>query len=108
MNIIAAYQMVGSYRGAGEICGVTHKTVRRVIERAEAGEPAAATPAKDRARNFDEVTDLVKTYRRAPAGGQTRPRYLRAVTRQQIIDAARAVLGTPVGTTGWLLPGAPA
>lgn len=36
------------------------------------------------------------------------PRYLRAVTRQQIIDAARAVLGTPVGTTGWLLPGAPA
>ncbi|WP_018640374.1 ABC transporter ATP-binding protein [Parafrankia elaeagni] len=25
-----------------------------------------------------EVTDLVKTYRRAPAGGQTRPRYLRA------------------------------
>ncbi|MFC7690789.1 M16 family metallopeptidase [Paeniroseomonas aquatica] len=36
------------------------------------------------------------------------PRYLRAVTRQQITEAARAVLGSPVGTTGWLLPGAPA
>lgn len=36
MNIIAAYQMVGTYRGAAQICGVTHKTVRRVIERAQA------------------------------------------------------------------------
>ena len=36
------------------------------------------------------------------------PRYLRAVTRQQVTEAARAVLGAPVGTTGWLLPGAPA
>lgn len=59
MDVIAAYQLVGSYRGAAEICGVTHKTVRRVIERARAGEPAAAAPGKSRARNFDEVTDLV-------------------------------------------------
>ena len=59
MNIIAAYQMVGTYRGAAEICGVTHKTVRRVIERAQAGEPAAAAPPAPRPRNFDEVTDLV-------------------------------------------------
>jgi zinc protease len=36
------------------------------------------------------------------------PRYLRAVTRQQVTEAARAVLGAPIGTTGWLLPGAPA
>jgi len=59
MNIIAAYQMVGTYRGAAEICGVTHKTVRRVIERAQAGEPAAAAPPAPRPRNFDAVTDLV-------------------------------------------------
>ena len=45
MNIIAAYQMVGTYRGAAQMCGVTHKTVRRVIERAQAGEPAAAPQA---------------------------------------------------------------
>ena len=36
------------------------------------------------------------------------PRYLKAVTREQATAAARAVLGQPVGTTGWLLPGAPA
>ncbi|WP_090662635.1 M16 family metallopeptidase [Belnapia rosea] len=36
------------------------------------------------------------------------PRYLRAVTRAQVTEAARAVLGQPVGTTGWLLPGQPA
>ena len=58
MNIIAAYQMVGTYRGVAEMCGVTHKTVRRVIERAQAGEPAAAPPVRVRPRNFDEVTDL--------------------------------------------------
>ncbi|ETB15781.1 hypothetical protein O983_28075 [Mycobacterium avium 09-5983] len=37
MNIISAYHQVGSYRGAAELCGTTHKTVKRVIERAEAG-----------------------------------------------------------------------
>ena len=58
MDIIAAYHEVGTYRGAAEICGTTHKTVRRVIERAEAGETARPAPAV-RARNYDEVTDLV-------------------------------------------------
>jgi hypothetical protein len=37
MDIISAYQETGSYRGAAELCGTTHKTVKRVIERAEAG-----------------------------------------------------------------------
>jgi hypothetical protein len=55
---IAAYNEVGPYRGAAEICGTTHKTVRRLIERAEAGEIAAPAPAV-RARNYDELTDLV-------------------------------------------------
>ena len=45
MDIIAAYREVGTYRGAAEICGTTHKTVRRVIERAEAGETAGPAPA---------------------------------------------------------------
>ena len=37
MDVIAAYRDVGSYRGAAEICGTTHKTVRRIIEAYEAG-----------------------------------------------------------------------
>ncbi len=28
MDIISAYREVGSYRGAAELCGTTHKTVR--------------------------------------------------------------------------------
>jgi len=58
MNIVAAYQEVGTYRGAAEICGTTHKTVKRVIERAEAGGAAVVVRA-ERPRNYDAVTELV-------------------------------------------------
>ena len=60
MKIIAAYQEVGTYRGAADICGTTHKTVKRVIERAEAGETAVAVRA-ERPRNYDPVAELVTT-----------------------------------------------
>jgi len=33
MDIVQAYQTVGTYRGAAALCGTTHKTVRRVLER---------------------------------------------------------------------------
>ena len=56
-DVIAAYQQVGTYRGAAEICGTTHKTVRRVIERAETGETGRMPVA--RARNYDAVTEVV-------------------------------------------------
>ena len=55
MDILAAYREVGSYRGAAEICGTTHKTVRRVVERHNAG--GAAPQRKDRGHNYDEVRD---------------------------------------------------
>ncbi len=58
MDIISAYREVGTYRGAAEICGTTHKTVRRTIERADAGELGRARPA-DRAHNYTEVTEVV-------------------------------------------------
>jgi transposase len=57
MTIISAYQDTGTYRGAAAICGTTPKTVKRVIERAQAG---GVRPApKERARNYEVVTDLV-------------------------------------------------
>jgi transposase len=56
MDVIAAYRDVGSYRGAAEICGTTHKTVRRIIEAYEAG---GLPVRKGRGRNFDQVRDLV-------------------------------------------------
>jgi hypothetical protein len=56
MDVIAAYRDVGSYRGAAEICGTTHKTVRRIIEAYEAG----GLPVRNgRGRNFDQVRGLV-------------------------------------------------
>jgi len=57
MDVLAAYQEVGSYRGAAVICGTTHKTVKRIVERHEAD--GAAAERKDRGHNYDEVTDLV-------------------------------------------------
>jgi transposase len=57
MDILAAYREVGSYRGAAAICGTTHKTVRRVIERHNAG--MVAPPRQDQGHNYDQVQALV-------------------------------------------------
>src|SRR5258705_10130266 len=57
MDIISAYQQVGSYRAAAELCGTTHKTVKRVVEKFEAG---GAPPTRvERAHNYDAVAELV-------------------------------------------------
>ncbi len=60
MDIISAYREVGTYRGAAEICDTTHKTVKRTIERAEAGELERTKPAV-RSHNYTDVTDVVAT-----------------------------------------------
>ena len=56
MDAIAAYRDVGSYRGAAEICGTTHKTVKRIMAAHEAG---LLGVRKGRGRSFDAVADLV-------------------------------------------------
>jgi hypothetical protein len=60
MDVIAAYESVGTYRGAAEICGTTHKTVRRMVE-ADQAELAGASPVerKERSHNYDPVAELV-------------------------------------------------
>ncbi len=57
MDVIAAYQQVGTYRGAAVMCGVNHKTVKRIIERQEAG--GKAPDRRPRGHNYDPVGDLV-------------------------------------------------
>ena len=57
MDIVAAYQQVGTYRGAAAMCGTTHKTVRRIIERAEAG--GKSPDRVPRGHNYDLVAELV-------------------------------------------------
>ena len=78
MNIISAYNQVGTYRGAADLCGTTHKTVKRVVERAEGGGPP---PAKPRPRNFDAVTDLVATRVEASNG---------KISAKRLLPVARA------------------
>jgi hypothetical protein len=57
MDIISAYREVGTFRGAAAISGTTPKTVKRVIERHEAG---GGVPAQvRRVRNYDGVAGLV-------------------------------------------------
>ena len=57
MDIISAYQQAGTYRGADVLCGTTHKTVKRVIERAAAG--GTKPVRKDREHNYASVQELV-------------------------------------------------
>ncbi|WP_406813489.1 IS21 family transposase [Mycobacterium sp. M23085] len=60
MDIISAYQQLGTYRAAAEQCGTTHKTVKRVVDKFEADQ-AGDTPAPrvGRAHNYDAVAGLV-------------------------------------------------
>src|ERR1700743_1343562 len=57
MDIIAAYREVGTYRGAAAMCNTTHKTVKRVVERAQSG--GTRPERRPRERNYDSVADLV-------------------------------------------------
>ena len=79
MDILAAYREVGSYRGAAEICGTTHKTVRRVVQRHNAG--GAAAQRKDRGHNYDEVRVLVAERVRASQG---------RISAKRLLPSARA------------------
>jgi hypothetical protein len=46
MDIVNAYQAVGTYRGAAALCGTTHKTVKRVLERRGCGQ-VGRRPARE-------------------------------------------------------------
>lgn len=56
MDIINAYHELGSYRAAAKLCGTTHKTVRRIVERQQ-GAPRPERPP--RPRTTDVVADLI-------------------------------------------------
>jgi transposase len=57
MDIISAYREAGTFRGAAVISGTTHKTVKRVIARHEAG--GGAPERGPRGHNYDGVAVLV-------------------------------------------------
>ncbi|HEX5116325.1 MAG TPA: IS21 family transposase [Pseudonocardiaceae bacterium] len=79
MDIISAYREVGTYRGAAQITGTTPKTVKRVIDRHEAG--GGAPERTPRRRNYDGVAELV-----APRVQKTAGR----ISAKRLLPAARA------------------
>jgi len=54
LDVITAYRQVGTYRGAAEMCGLTHKTVKRIIDRDQAAVERVASR-----RNYESVRSLV-------------------------------------------------
>lgn len=82
MDVIAAYRDVGTYRGAAEICGTTHKTVKRIITAHELVSQGGGLPEPvPRARNYDEVADLVAQSVKKTAG---------KISAKRLLPAARA------------------
>jgi transposase len=79
MDIISAYREAGTYRGAAEIAGTTHKTVRRVIARHEAG--GSAPVRVPRGRNYDGVAGLVSERVEKTSG---------RITAKRLLPVARA------------------
>jgi transposase len=79
MDIIAAYRQVGTFRGAAAMCGTTHKTVKRVVERAASG--GTRPERKPRKRNYDSVADLVAGRVKATKG---------RISAKRLLPAARA------------------
>jgi hypothetical protein len=59
MDCIAAFESVGTYRGAAEICGVDPKTVKRIVLAHEAGEPETNERRSAVAKNTDIARTVV-------------------------------------------------
>lgn len=87
MDIIAAYREVGSYRGAAELCGTTPKTVRRTIQRQDAG--GQRRERKPRERNYDRVVELVRSRVQTTKGRISAKRLLPAARTAGYAGSAR-------------------
>jgi hypothetical protein len=92
MDIVAAYGEVGTFRGAAEMCGTCHKTVRRVMERHAAGGVRPEPPA--RRRNYEDVRQVV-----AKRVASTRGR----ITAKRLLPEAKAAgyEARPGTSGGW-------
>ncbi|HEY6057237.1 MAG TPA: IS21 family transposase [Candidatus Limnocylindrales bacterium] len=73
LDILSAYRELGSFRAAAELCGTTHKTVRRVVERA-AGQPP---PEREiRPKSTDPLEPLIAEKVRLTDGRMSAKRLL--------------------------------
>jgi hypothetical protein len=85
MEIVNAYALVGSYRGAAALCGTTHKTVKRVMSRRE----VAQRQPREVVRNTAVVDALIVDRVRASDGRITAKRLLPIVEAAGYTGSAR-------------------
>jgi len=77
LDILSAYRELGSYRAAAALCGTTHRTVRRVVERRDRP-PVEAPP---RPKTTDPYRTLIVERVRATDG---------RISAKRLLPAARA------------------
>jgi transposase len=68
LDIVTAFEQVGTYRGAAALCGTTHRTVKRVIDSNRAGELVETRRPRVLVRNTDVVRDVIAEKVRATDG----------------------------------------
>lgn len=68
MDIVAAYEQVGTFRGAAALCGTTHKTVRRVVLEHQVGEAPEGPHRSVSVKNTECVKDVIAEKVRATDG----------------------------------------
>jgi hypothetical protein len=66
MDIVTTYAEVGSYRATAALCGTTHKTVKRILDRRARGLPPGRRARQP--RNTDGVAALIAERVRATDG----------------------------------------
>jgi transposase len=88
MEIVDADQLVGTYRGAAELCGTTAKTVKRVLARRTGGQVGRRS-APARAPNTAAVAPLITERVRATDGRISAKRLLPLARAEGYTGSAR-------------------
>ncbi|MGH9305492.1 MAG: IS21 family transposase [Acidimicrobiales bacterium] len=89
MDMHAAYQEVGTYRGAAAMCGTSPKTVRRAVTAARAAESAPAGDPGVVTHNYDEVATIIAARVERSEGRISAKRLLPVVTAAGYTGSAR-------------------
>jgi transposase len=89
MDMHAAYLEVGTYRGAAEICGTNHHTVKRAVLKHLSGADARAAGRADRTKNTDVVSDVVAKRVKSSSGRISAKRLLPVAVAAGYTGSAR-------------------
>jgi transposase len=81
MDVLNAYRQVGTYRGAADLCGTTHKTVKRIVEANRAEAAGLLAVRKQRDRNTAVVAEVVAERVKATQG---------RISAKRLLPVARA------------------